>query len=78
MEDRFNTQADIAIYRELGGTKCSCGKSKGARKSFCSSCYRKLPASLQRRLYEQDGYCNVVREAYAYLAGALLAGAAGT
>ena len=44
-------------------TTCRCGKPKGSGKTFCFSDYKRLPTSLQRRLYNHvgDGY----EEAYA-------------
>lgn len=43
---------------DLLGMMCQCGSRKGAGKSFCYRCYKRLPSSLQKRLYQLigDGY----------------------
>ncbi|MCE5242476.1 MAG: phage protein GemA/Gp16 family protein [Syntrophobacteraceae bacterium] len=41
--------------RELQSDQCQCGKSKGSGKSFCYSCWKKLPVDLQRPLYRRLG-----------------------
>jgi len=60
-------QADAEIYTELAGTKCSCGRRKGAGKSFCWQCWCKLRSAMKRALYDERGYCESVRQAKQFL-----------
>jgi len=46
------------LVAELVGRVCSCGNIKGSGKSFCYSCWKHIPRSIQSRLYKRigDGY----------------------
>lgn len=50
-----DTQRQTELIRELCGTKCRCGKSKARGKSFCYSCWQKLPPNQRGRLYNPVG-----------------------
>lgn len=43
------------LLQELGGLVCRCGRRKGARKTFCPTCFARLPRDLQRPLYRRIG-----------------------
>lgn len=55
--------------RELQSDQCQCDKSKGPGKSFCYSCWRKLPADIQRSLYRRigQGYEDAYERAVVFL-----------
>lgn len=46
------------LLEELAGTECACGKKKVEFRSFCYSCWKKLPGDVQSRLFNRmgDGY----------------------
>ncbi len=47
---------DAAFYiRELRSEQCQCGRGKKSGKSFCYSCWKRLPEDLQRALYRRIG-----------------------
>lgn len=56
---------------ELAGTKCFCGATKLARRSFCINDYWALPHSLRQRLYLKigHGYETAYADAREFLAG---------
>ena len=47
------TRADLV--RELAGTRCRCGSSKTAKRTFCSRCYYSLPISNRNAIYRRIG-----------------------
>ncbi|MFA4971801.1 MAG: hypothetical protein WC683_04260 [bacterium] len=53
---------------ELLGRECQCGKTKGAGKSFCYSCFMRLPRKIKHDLYKLigDGYEEAYKQARAY------------
>jgi hypothetical protein len=59
----------IEIVDELAGIKCSCGKVKRARQSFCRGCYSRLPPEFQKALYQrlEDGYVEAYENALHFL-----------
>lgn len=57
----------MPLADELHGTRCKCGKVKGAGFTFCRQCYFCLPVELRRRLYKSKGYEQTYREARAYM-----------
>ena len=54
---------------ELAGNECACGKTKGAKRSFCYPCYSALPGDMQRALYRaiQCGYPEAYEAAHTWL-----------
>lgn len=46
------------LLHELAGEVCQCGSHKFQKTSFCWECYHRLPAAMQRALYNRrgDGY----------------------
>ena len=41
--------------RELKSNECACGEEKGKNKSFCFSCFKKLPDGIAQDLYLKIG-----------------------
>jgi hypothetical protein len=62
------TDDDLTV-RELGSRLCGCGVRKLKGNAFCTGCYDRLPAALQRDLYRQldEGYLDAYHAAVAYL-----------
>lgn len=63
-------QKDTNFYwDELFSEECFCGKNKKSKMSFCYSCYRSLPRSMQRDLYRRmgDGYEEAYDDAVTWL-----------
>ena len=44
---------DDLTVRELGSRLCRCGVRKRKGQPFCTECFERLPAALQRDLYRQ-------------------------
>jgi hypothetical protein len=44
-----------ALFDELKGATCRCGRVKKEMQTFCGQCYRKLPEVAQRNLYKRIG-----------------------
>lgn len=42
-------------FKELRSNECYCGKSKEVGRSFCYTCFKKLPGHLQKPLYNKIG-----------------------
>jgi hypothetical protein len=42
-------------FKDLKSDGCMCGKPKQSGKSFCYSCWSKLPSEIQRALYKRIG-----------------------
>ena len=59
----------IKYFNELQGSQCQCGKNKNPKKSFCRSCYFKLPYNMQSDLYKRigDGYKAAFDQAVTFL-----------
>ena len=45
----------MEYFYDLQGKECQCGKPKQPKKSFCPSCYKKLPLNLQSDIYKRIG-----------------------
>jgi hypothetical protein len=46
----------VSILADFLGRKCSgCGASKDTNRSFCFTCYRKLPKGMQSDLWRRFG-----------------------
>ena len=62
--------ADFKFYfNELKSDGCMCGARKQPGKSFCWTCWKKLPLELQRALYRRigSGYEQACDDAHAFL-----------
>ncbi len=62
--------ADLRFYvKELMSDECMCGKPKDPGKSFCWTCWKKLPCNLHRPLYCKilNGYEQAYDDAHAWL-----------
>lgn len=59
----------INLLAELQGTLCRCGKPKYAFRTFCPSCYRRLPRHFAQALYSaiDAGYSEAYEKCVEFL-----------
>lgn len=72
MSEERRSDAQRALIASLRGTRCpACEKRKYMGKSFCFSCWNRLPSALRQPLYRKfgEGYEEAHAAAMAALAG---------
>jgi hypothetical protein len=65
------TEETVLTVRELGSTLCRCGATKRKGRTFCATCYYRLPQDLRCDLYKRlaEGYLDAYAAAVEYLKG---------
>lgn len=61
------SDSEHGIFENLRGPVCACSEAKRSGRSFCASCYFRLPKSLRNALYTGNGYVESYRAALRYL-----------